>query len=297
MNRNFYFTKARYVLTTLALILSLCLTIPQKAHAYNTDQYRLTDDFYWIVDNNAIKPSDTMVVLNMLVQKDSRYETANWFYTFDCVDGVFEDGDEKWEQDVLKYNFNPLNKTVVGHTDSGEVWQWLFGIEQGTYSFSPIDGAESIYTLTSTFGSPFMQDGYEKPEERVVDGSDTVVLYALYGDREWAMQNVQVLIDWAKEREGMDNSQTEPTDIIKVENANETATDATTVDETQTLEDAEASSETIESAEIIQTTEDAQEDAQETKKSSKKMIIMIPFVILVCAALFYIKKKDENRKE
>ncbi len=297
---NFSLTRMKKNFIGCACALLSFVFLSQNVYAYSADINEVTDDFYWVVDDDLASENDARVTLYMLVQPDSGYETEVGFYEFWCDEGVFDYGDGYVENaGAMKYDFNFMNKVVIDNTECGEVWTWLFGLQEGKYTFSYPDGLSHMFVLNSSLGSPFSEDGYTGNGDLVVvNEGDIIRLYALYGDYEWAKENVNFLMNWAKEREeivnrGKGSNAEDAVETISVEN--EPIPDKT--EEPVAVADEEvltSADEVPTSTPSLNETENSQDEQKES--ALLRVIKMAPIVIVICVGLFIIKRKENNKK-
>lgn len=205
MNKEFFNRMSRIAIS-IGMAVALFCILTQTALAYDASIHEVTDDLCWVVNNDVAGDYDASAALFMLVQPDSSYETARNYYGFDCTEGVFDFGNGYVEDSgTMQYWFMPMNKVVYDTIDEGEIWMWRFGLQNGKYIFAEPNGINCFYVLTSSLGSPFSEDGYTEGEEVIVE-NDYHPIYALYGDYEWAKENVDVMIEWAKKVEANRNN-------------------------------------------------------------------------------------------
>lgn len=214
---------------------------PVLAYDWATDEF--TDDGYFIVDN--YKNRGNTVTLFLYVDENDRdcmYNKSH--YLADCVAGeAIPDG---YFSATVIYQWWSENKEVYDTLDGGEIWVFEFSLEDGTYQFSHPAGVDtplnqpSIYTLTTDFQFPTFPEDYDPRvdiyggEERVLDGSTPIHLYAIYGHSDFREAHWEEFAVWAKEHElgyieDKNNSNVESTETIIVE---EESTEAPAVEAT-----------------------------------------------------------------
>lgn len=276
------------VAISIGMAVTLFCILMQTAFAYDASIHEVTDDLCWVVNNDAAGDYDASAALFMLVQPDSAYETSRNYYGFDCTEGVFDFGDGYVEDSgTMQYWFMPMNKVVYDTIDEGEIWIWRFGLQNGKYIFAEPNGINNFYVLTSSLGSPFSEDGYTEGDVVVVK-DDYHPIYALYGDYEWAKENVDVMIEWAKKvEENRNNGKTsvkeeaEPVETSVEEEMAHTSYEPESV-ENKTEEAALKETNTSDEAGHTEIELDEEQQQEEIEEPTNKFfIVAFIFIVLV----------------
>ena len=302
---NFSLIRVKKIIMYMSTAIIMLFSTTQTVFAYDASIHEVTDDLCWVVNNDVAGDYDASAALFMLVQPDSAYETTRNYYGFDCAEGVFDYGND-WVEDsaTMQYWFIPMNKVVYETIDEGEIWLWRFGLQNGKYIFAEPDGINNFYVLTSSLGSPFSEDGYAEGDVVVVE-NDYHPIYALYGDYEWAKENVDVMIEWAKKVEASRNngrfSLEENVSTIEVETGNTEVPNKESVDDISIEE--EASTKELTTAEESSFSEISEDEALQIEKDKKSaemkenlisLLKTAPFVIALIIFLFWIKNRDDH---
>lgn len=303
---NFSLTRLKKIMISMSLAIVTIFSSTQTVFAYDANKIEVSDDLCWCINNDVAGDYDSSAALFMLVQPDSGYEKSRNCYQFDCTEGVFDYGDG-WIEDTgtMQYWFNPLNKVTYDTLDEGKIWIWRFGLQNGKYIFAEPNGMDHFYVLTSSLGSPFSEDGYTEGDVVVVK-DDYHPIYALYGDYEWAKENVNVMIEWAKKVEANRNngkvSLAEDVNVIEVETGNAELPDKEEIiteennSELETTDFSDADS----SSALQEISEEESEQIEKEKKSSElknnllSLLKSAPLVIFLIIFLFWIKNRDDH---
>ena len=303
---NFFLTRIKRLIVLMSMVTVIVFSSTQTVFAYDANIHEVTDDLCWVVNNDVAGDYDASAALFMLVQPDSGYETTRNYYGFDCTEGVFDFGDGYVEDTgSMQYWFIPMNKVVYDTIDEGEIWLWRFGLQNGKYIFAGPDGLNHFYVLNSSLGSPFSEDGYTEGDVVVVE-NDYHPIYALYGDPEWAKENLDVMIEWAKNVEANRNngrvSLAEDVNVIEVETGNEGLPDKEEIATEESNSDlgmTDISNEDSASA-LQEISEEETEQIEKEKKSKElksnlfSLLKTAPFVIFLIIFLFWIKNRDDH---
>lgn len=296
---KFSLIRVKKIATSLLVIGSLFFCSSTTSFAYSTETHQLTGDMYWVVDNDQAGQSTASVTLYMYVQPDSSYETARSCYEFFCNEGVFDYGDNYVETDApMQYWFYTQNRRVTDHIGDGEVWYWQFGLQPGKYTFAEPDGLSNFFVLTSALGSPFMEDGYTTADTVVVN-DEPIRLYALYGDYEWAKENVQDMVEWAKTTEAnLNKGHTSLEENVNTIEVKGSETEQPKLDSADLANEAQKNDaegeEQIADKEHTMVEAESVSDNDSFKENLKYVLKTAPFVIVLTVVLFVIKKKDEK---
>lgn len=281
-----------------ALLLSAgILMIPSnKAYAYDESKTTVDEEGQWEV-NNADGPT-VSVSMYMMMQPEYADSTGfRWFYNFDCWDGEFYFTDGRYDtSSPMIYYFRAENADVIDTYKDYEIWHWAFRLEPGTYAFcEPGSNNDHLTLLPSSLGSPLYDDGYQEPEKTVVNDGDEIVLFSMFGDREWRQSEgvLEDLMAYAKQRSEQ-LSYGRP--ALQTTDAGETTTisvDGEGKPEEELGETPEFEEEKVPDEIEFEETEPVEEEETIWSKivSTGKTVLVILFIVFI---LVYTKKRKEG---
>lgn len=203
------------------------------------------------------------VELFVLTQNNLNYNSYKIPYHFSCYSHLPE-GEKHQTFTYTTYTPNGDEITDLG---SDTVYSYNWTMKDGDYTFCYPDGLNNIYTLTRTFESPMIDDGFYTFEDLrdgnneivTIEDGDHVRLYALCGEYQWAKENVDAFIIWAKEYEQNfhvdDGSGDDPLSQDKKEEA-ETVTEGISEPDENAVSD--MSSDTIVEEEVMLSNDETQ---------------------------------------
>lgn len=291
------------------------LMVPSnKAYAYDESKTTVDEEGQWEV-NNADGPT-VSVSMYMMMQPEYADSTGfRWYYNFDCLDGEFYFTDGRTDtSSPMIYYFRAENADVIDTYKDYEIWHWAFRLEPGTYTFcEPDSNNKQISLLTSSLGSSRYHDGYQEPEEIVVNDGDEIVLFSMFGDWEWRKSDdvVEDLMDYAKQRSEqlsyghptLQTTDADETTTISVEGEGEPNKEEVLMEEEETQ-----LSEEVQSSEEAQPSEEEQdspvneeaEPSEETESTGNRIIpvaviLLVVVLALTCILCYIIKIKKEDR--
>jgi len=181
-----------------ALVFSIAAAVfSTPSFAYNDVDFTVTDDNMFCVDEfHGLNNHVTMY----LIQPSDIEHISNIFnYEFECTSGKFEysEGGGTFDCGELLVKCRPENKELVETVDGFEITRWRFGVEDGIYCFARPDGFNGVYTLPSSFESPWDSAWFTTSElVEISDGTD-MRIYVMNGPEEWAKEKFPEFRDWA----------------------------------------------------------------------------------------------------
>lgn len=280
---------------SIAAVLSLCalvFLIPSvTAQAYDEESCYVNEAGDWEVDS-ADGPGAS-VSMYMMVQPDlvnsAGFRDYYWFW---CEEGLFNYKDGRHDTSAgMIYFFRAENKDVVEEYNGTEIWYWNFKIEPGVYEFAFPTGSGNVTILPSSFGSPFIDDGYTEAETMTVEEGDNVHLYTMYGEWEWRKQDEQLkaLMDYAKMREDVIDKNMNP---YKVEEHGETVTiEVEGEEEPAPVKEKEVKK--TPAPEVPKATLAPTEEKKNGGGWIAGISILVIAVIIAIGSLIFVKKKDK----
>lgn len=273
------------------------LMIPSnKAYAYDESKTTVDEEGQWEV-NNADGPT-VSVSMYMMMQPEYADSTGfRWYYNFFCTDGEFYFTDGRTDtSSPMIYYFRAENADVIDTYKDYEIWHWAFRLEPGTYAFcEPGSNNDHLTLLPSSLGSPIYYDGYQEAEEIVVNDGDEIVLFSMFGDREWRQSEgvLEDLMAYAKQRSeqlsyghpALQTTDADETTTISVEGEGKPEEELT---KTSELKEEELSDE----IEFEETEPIEEEESIWSKIVSTGKTVLV--VLLIVFILVYTKKRKDN---
>lgn len=289
----------------VAVIAAFVLATPTASLAYTEKNNNVDEEGIWEVINADSETANVSVTMYMMMQPD--YASSSGFrgaYQFWCDEGVFEYASGYTDtQALLQFFFRPDNANVVDVFNDYQIWLWEFNIEPGTYQFVEANGLNYVSILTQTLGSSNVMstDAASKMEERkrinaervVLNGGDTIRLYAMFGDDEWRLldDTMDTLIEYAEQKEesfgyGRPVTDTKEEEVTTIEVEQET--DGETIERT-------GDEQQIETNQVIEQEETQNppvtQETEETKGFSPVFILVLGFIVFAFIYAFWKRKR------
>ncbi len=256
----------KFILYTMLIL--LIATTP--VYAYNS-KTTYQDDGGWVID--GVLPEYTCSVeLNLLLQNDQ--PGLNQYFSFVCEDGNFENGDRYGE---FSYAVFVDKNKIIDSVDGYNIIRDVFYIEPGTYDFY---GNPFMHVMHINF-SDMKHVIYPNTNMITLKDGESVKLYVMFGDYEWAQEHMENFENWGREREGM-----EPVSYNETEQSSESSISENAVSITP-ISDPEVT--------LTETTKLPEDDQSEEKNISLFPYIKVGAIILIIlgACIFIIKRRED----